>query len=215
MKILFILVLTYLLFPYSDVYCAQDRVEGLEYELSKLEDVPLDKAVVRNYFIYELDFENKSNKTFSIPGYSLDLGVDYSSLSEINSLNKDKSSKKLALLNIAAGAASIAFGGIAKTAANTAMRSVNSFKHRNNLTEDSFLSGNKTYILYPNDGISIFFLLAKSSGQNPQSIRFVCHDEDLNLNYVVINNNLKLKEFNAHNNSNQNVIATPTSEQYK
>ena len=214
-KIIFKLLFFILFLNIQTAFCAQEKIDGLEYDVRKLEDAQIEKFVSKNFDIYEVYFENRSDKTFTIPGYSIDLGVDYSTLAEVNNLSKDKSSKKLAIFNIATSAASIALGGIVKRAASTAARSVTSFKHKNNLTEDGFLSENKTYILYPKDEISVFFLLNKSLQQFPQSIRFICHDEDANINYVLINNNLMLREFNADSDSSQNVIAVPNSEQYK
>ncbi|OGI06700.1 MAG: hypothetical protein A3I68_08090 [Candidatus Melainabacteria bacterium RIFCSPLOWO2_02_FULL_35_15] len=207
-----ILVIFFLSFQIQTAYAFLEKVDGLEYVVRKIEEPPIDRFIAKRFDLYELYFENRSDRTFSIPGYSIDLGVDYSSISEVSSFTKDKSSKKLAVFNVAAGAASIALGGIAKSAANTAMRFNSLRKNTSNLNNDkSFLSGNKTYIIYPNDSLSLFFFLDKFTGQTPASIRYICHDEVQNTNYVVINENLDLRESNA----DKNVIAAPDSNQYK
>lgn len=216
MKLVFIFIslLLLLVFNINFGFCVQEKVDGLEYGIRKIEDAPLERYIQKNYDIYELYFENRSNKTYSIPGYSIDLRVDYSTLNDINAIYKDMSSKKLAVFNIAAGAASIALGGIAKTASN-AVRSVGSFRRKNILTEDGFLSISKTYILYPGDAVSIFFFINKYLQQIPNSIRFICRDEDISTNYVVINNKIHVNEPNAKNDSEKNVISAPSSEQYR
>lgn len=214
---------------YTVALAVFEKIDGLEYGVRKIEDVPIQRVITRNYDLYELYFENKSDKTFSIPGYSIDLGVDYSNLAEINSLFSGKSQKKLAVFNIAAGAASIALGGLARTAANSAMRTIGSFRRKNSGFDDnsSYLSANKTYILYPGDGLSLFLFVNKSLVQIPNTIRFVCRQEDSNVNYVVINNSLDLREkddeINLGSNeencpldkAKENIIAAPTIEQYK
>ena len=200
------LMLTQSLYAYSDF----DKIDGLEYDIRKLEDVPLEQFITRRYDLYEIYFENRSNKTFSIPGYSIDLGVDYSTLDDVYLQSKDKSQNKLAVLKIATGAASIAFGGIARRAATTAINSVNNLrrKHINTAGNKSFLSNNKTYVLYPADDLSIFIFVDRLSSQIPDTFRFICHDEELNQNQVVINNKIKPREVG-------NVIAAPNTEQYK
>ena len=210
------LIFSFLFLQIQTSYAFQDKVDGLEYIVRKIEEPPIDKVLAKRFDLYELYFENRSDKTFSIPGYSINLGVDYSDLSEVASSAKDKSSKKLAVFNIAAGAASIALGGIVKSAANTAMRFASSRKNVSNLTnEKGFLSGNRTYIIYPNDSLSLFFFLDKFIGQTPSSIRYICHDEVHNINYVVINENLDLREINTKAESDKNVIAVPEVNQYK
>lgn len=207
-------------------FAFQEKVDGLEYVVRKINNPPLDKTILKRFDLYELYFENSSDKAFSIPGYSINLGVDYSGVEDVLSINKDKASKKLTVLNIATGAASIAFGGLAKSAANTAYRSINSFKKNNsNLnSEKSFLSGNKTYIIYPSESLSLFFLIDKLASEAPSSIRYICHDEVQDLNFVVINKNLDLREINAGNKnpenmsmdeSGENVIAVPNSNDYR
>ncbi|MBI3589945.1 MAG: hypothetical protein HY094_01035 [Candidatus Melainabacteria bacterium] len=232
LKLICSLILCAFLFFQPLFSCAVfEKIDGLEYDVRKIDDAPMDKVVSNRYDLYELYFENRSEKTFSVPGYSIDLGVNYSSISEINSLFNGKLQKKLTALNIAAGAASIVFGGIAKTAANSAMRTVNFRKKNNNLDDDnSFLSHNKTYILYPGDALSLFLFVDKALSQVPNTIRFVCHDEDSNVNQIVINNHLKLREAGVQNNADSiesnkdsektdklkdNVIAVPATEIYK
>ena len=215
-------------------FAVVEKVEGLEYIIRKIDDVPLEKYIKNNYDLYELYLENRSDKTFSIPGYSVDLGVNYSNLSEINSLYNEMSSKKSTVFNIAAGAASIALGGIARRAASTVVRTVGSFRHKNSnlITAENFLSNNKTYILYPDDGLSLYLLVGKYLTEVPHGIRFICHDEDTNVNYIVINNNVEVrndnvqkvqKEINVQNvnhnssfdKSGENIIIAPSTEQYK
>ena len=222
------------IFQSLPLHAFYEKVDGLEYDVRKITDAPIEKVISQNYDLYELYLENRSDKTFSIPGYSIDLGVIYAGPSEISSLSKDKSQRKFNVLNLAAGAASIAFGGITRSAARTAVNSFNSFRKKNSGLDDSngFLSANKTYILYPGYGISLFLLVNKSLGQVPSTIRFVCHEEDTNVNYVVINNNLKLREnntdiqdsvgsnekncdLNKKTEAKENVIAVPGSSLYK
>ena len=206
------LIISFLCLQIQTAFASLEKVDGLEYVVRKIEDPPVDHSVSKRFDLYELYFENRSDKAFSIPGYSIDLGIDYSTLSDISSLVKDKSSKKLAVFNIAAGAASIALGGIAKSAANTAMRFNSYRKNNSNLnSEKNFLSSNKTYIIYPNDSLSLFFFLDKFTAQSLTLIRYICHDEVQNINYVVINGNLDLREINAKNDVDKNVIAVPDS----
>lgn len=217
-KILTILILfsCFTFFPLS-AFSSVDKVEGLEYVVRKIDNATLEKYINKNYDLYELYLENRSTKTFSIPGYSIDLGIEYSNISEVNALN-NKSSKKSTVLNIAAGAASIALGGIVRRATTTAVKTVGSFRHKNSdISDESFLSPYKTYIIYPNDGLSLFLLVSKHSEQKPRSIRFICHDEDTNMNYIVINSNLELRNDNVNSNQNvnNNLIAVPEEEQYK
>ncbi len=210
------LIISFLFLQIQTAYAFLEKIDGLEYVVRKIEDAPIDRFVSKRFDLYELYFENRSDKTFSIPGYSIDVGVDYSALSDILAFTKDKSSKKNAVFNIAAGAASIALGGIAKSAANTAFRFNSLRKNNTNLNnEKSFLSVNKTYIIYPNDSLSLFFFLDKFIGQTPSSIRYICHDEVQNINHVVINENLDLREINTKVDSDKNVIAVPDSNQYK
>ena len=208
-------------------FCFVEKVDGIEYILRLIGDAPLDKGVLKRYDLYEIYFENRSQKTFSIPGYSVDVGVSYTTLDQINAQSKDGSLKKLGVLNLAAGAAGIAFGGIAKTVANTANRSFNTMKKKNKSLYggDIFLSQNNTYILYPSEALSIFFFVDKFKGETPSSIKFVCHDEDNNINHIVINDNLDLREINAENpeiknenddkNTGKSNIASPDGQPYK
>ena len=228
MKITFLTLMFLLLFQGLPCFSIIEKVEGLEYEVRKLEDVPIEKVITKRFDLYELYFENRTDKTFSIPGYSVDLGVVYSSLAEVNSSFKDKSQKKLAVFNVAAGAASIAFGGIARTAVGT-LRSVGTFNKRRTSLDDnsSYLSPTKTYVLYPGDGLSLFLFVDKSSMQIPNTLRFICKEEDNNLTHIVVNNKIELRELSNEINtdskeekykedkSNENVIAAPGQEQYR
>lgn len=212
-----ILILLFLIcLPIQSGIAFSDKVEGLEFVVRKIDTPPLEDRIVERFDLYEIYFENRSDRTFSLPGYSIDLGIDYSSVSDVVSFQKEKSSKKLAALNIAAGAASIAFGGIAKSAASTALR-IGNFRKGNSMFNDEkyFLSGNKTYIIYPDESLSLFFFVDKFSGQSVNFIRFICHDEVLNLNSIVINKNLHLESINAKKDTDENVIAVPNPEQYK
>ena len=203
-----------ILFSALSVYAALDKIEGLEYVVRKVNDAPLEKGIAKKYDLYQLYFENRSDETFSIPGYSIDFDVDYLTLGDINSFSKDKSNKKLAIFSLATGAASLAFGGIAKTAANTAMRSF-SFRNKSARLDEvnNYLLPSKTYILYPQDTLSIYFFVDKALQQFPQMFRFVCHDEINGLNNIVINNNLEVRDLDIKNV--QGVIAEPSLEEYK
>ena len=207
------------------VIAFDDHVDGLEYVVRRIEAPPIERTIAQRYDLYEFYLENRSDKTFSITGYSIDLGVHYSSLAEIKSLSKNKNSNKLAIFGIAAGAASFALGGIAKTAANT-IKSVNSYKRNKAGFDDdeNILSKNKTYIIYPSDGLSLFLFVDKNLAQSPNTVRFVCRDETSGINNVVINNHLDLREMNANgvdqiNRNNEeakkSVIAVPSSDTYK
>ena len=214
-KILCLVLSAFIIFPFQIASAVQEQIEGLEYDIRLVEDVQLDKSIKNKFSLYELYFENKSNKTYSIPGYSIDLGIDYLTINDINSLNKDKNSKKLTIFNVAAGAASLAFGGIVRSATNTAMRTFGSFKKKSGSLSDNnmFLSNGKTYILYPGYGLSLFLFVDNLSNQVPNSIRFVCHEEDTNQNYILVNDHLQMKNLNADNNNQK--IAAPAIEQYK
>lgn len=216
-KILILILLTCFLFNNS--IAAIDHIDGLDYSIKKINDPPLQKNIAKKFDLYELYFENKSSKTFSVPGYSIDLGLEYASLNEIASSLNDKASKKLAVFNIAAGAASIALGGIAKTAANTAMRSVGAFNKRGlGLNDDeNVLSPSKIYIFYPGESRSLFLFVDKYLNQKPAFLKFVCRSEEENASYVVINDHLKLEELNAgkQNPKGENVIAVPSTDVYK
>ena len=214
-KLLCLVLSAFIIFPFQLASAVQEQIEGLEYDIRLVEDVQLDKFIKNKFSLYELYFENKSNKTYSIPGYSIDLGIDYLTINDINSLNKDKNSKKLTIFNVAAGAASIALGGIVRSATNTAMRTISSFKKKSSSVseENMFLSSTKTYILYPGYGLSLFLFVNNFSNQVPNSIRFICHEEDTNQNYVVVNDHLQIKDLNTDNNHQK--IAAPAIEQYK
>ncbi len=208
----------------SSSYCFVQKVDGLEYIVRKITDAPIDKEVSKRYEMYEIYFENRSDKAFSIPGYSVDIGVAYATLEQINSQFKDNSGKKTAVFNIAAGAASIAFGGIAKTVARTATRlnTINKKQNKKLYGDDIFLSNNKTYIIYPGESLSVFLFVDKFQEEGPSSLKFICHDEDSNISHVVINNNLDLRDINADNSIDKkenieikNEIASPEAQPYK
>ena len=227
-KAIYVFLILTMIFQDGIAFAFSDRIEGLEYVIRKIDDSPMERTIAQKYDLYQIYFENRSDKTFSIPGYSIDLGVHCSSLAEIRSLSKNKNSNKLAIFTVAASAASFALGGIAKTAAST-LRSVSSYK-KNRMAmddDDSILSKNKTYIIYPGDGLSLFLFVDKNLAQSPTTMRFVCHDEDLGINNVVINNHIDLRELNAKNEKNidetnhnndenkDSVIAVPSSDAYR
>lgn len=204
-------------------FAAVEYPEGLGYEVRKLDDVLLDKVITKNYDLYEFYLENNSVRTFSVPGYSIDLGVEYSGLAEVESLFKNKSKKKSFVFNLATGAAAIALGGIARTAAST-VRSVSGFgKNKNTFDEHtSFLSPNKTYILYPGDGLSLFLFVDKKLSQAPNTVRFICRDEETNSTQIVINDRFKFVTGKIESAStepksaeNNEILAAPAEEHYK
>lgn len=164
------------------------NIEGLNFEITKIENFPLDKAIVKDYNLYELFIENNSTSTYSIPGYSIDFGVNYFNILELSAQLREKISKKLAILNIAAAAVFLPFGGFARNAGRTAASSFSSFRKRNLKIDDNknLLSADKTYILYPGDRYALYFLVSKKQGQ-PKELRMVCKNEELNVNYVLIN----------------------------
>lgn len=211
---------------------AVDHIDGLEYVVKELDSKPLGPLIHSRYTLYELYFENRSDKAFSIPGYSVDLGVSLTTLQQINAEFKSMSTNKLAVLNLAAGAASIALGGIAKTATNTAFRAVNFKNMSGNLTEENLLlSTNKTYILYPNDALSLYAFIDRKLDFEPKVLRFICHDEESNMNYIVINDHFTIrnedsptydavnakviKDESNETSKEENVIAVPDPESYK
>ena len=204
------------------------KFEGLDYSVDRLLNPPVNKLILKNFDIYQIFFENMTDMIFTIPGYSVDLGIEYNDLSDVLALVKDKNSKKLSVLNFAAGAASIAFGGgIARSAANTAVRSAKVFKSRGfDFSDEKFvLSPMRTYVIYPNDSLGIYFFLDKKVGQIPKIIRFLCKDEESNLTSAIVNQYLEVHDIdlNIYNanlysmptmQSQKNVIAVPDSEQY-
>ena len=207
------------------VFAFDDNIDGFEYEIRKIDAPPIEKLIAQRYDLYEIYFENKSDKTFSIPGYSIDLGVHCSSLAEIRSLFKNKNSNKLAIFNIAAGAASLALGGIAKTAAST-IRSVSVYRQNKIAIDDdeNILSKNKTYIIYPGDALSLFLFVDKNLEESPNVVKFICRDESVGINNIVINKHIDLSGMDAKNidetNRNneedkKNVIAVPSYGTYK
>ena len=216
----------------SSALAFSNNVTGLEYELNRISNPPIDKAINKRFDLYELYFENQSAMVFSIPGYSIDLGLEYSDLSDVLSVLKKKKSKKLAVLNIATGAASIAFGGLVRSAANTAIRSVNSLRNKGFVLKEkkNVLSPTITYILYPGYGISIYFFVDKHLDTVPTSIKYLCKDEGSNINHVVVNHHFRFHDININedyfkdNNSraldkrdvnNDYVIANPESLEYE
>lgn len=217
MKIIFKLSLIFLVvfstLSSNIAFCAFEKIDGLEYDLRKLTDVPLDKLIAKRYELYELYFENRSQNTFSIPGYSIDIGAEYFTLNELQSLYKDKSNKKLAVFNIAANAASIAFGGITRVATNAATRSVNLFRLRKGALDnvDIYLNPAKTYVLYPNDTLSLLLFVDKFIAESPNKIRLICRDENSNKTNILINNNLSVKELNSSDDGNMTLV-TPGSD---
>lgn len=222
-----ILIFLFVFFLDTNIaFSSVENLEGLNYEVTKISNFPMDKNTTKKYDLYELYLENNSGKTFSIPGYSIDLGINYSAFAEVEASSKDKSTRKAAVLNLAAGAASFALGGIAKTAASTAARSIGNLgnnKKKANLEENvGFLSSNKTYILYPNDGLSLFFFVSKNLFQVPNTVRFVCRDEESNSVHIVINDHFRLVDENAKNSSadsevleKQDILAAPGVPNYK
>lgn len=213
MKIIFksflVFIIAFLSFSSSIAFCAFEKIDGLEYDLRKLTDAPLDRLIAKRYELYELYFENRSQNTFSIPGYSIDVGVEYFTLNELQSLYKDKSNKKMAVFNIAANAASIAFGGITRTATNAAARSVGLFRLKKGALDDVdiYLNPAKTYVLYPNDSLSLLFFVDKFIAESPNKIRLICRDENSNKTNILINNNLSVKELNSNDDGNMTLVA--------
>ncbi len=220
-----ILIFVFIFFADTSIaFASVENLEGLNYEVIKINDLPMNKYITKKYDLYELYLENNSTKTFSIPGYSIDLGINYSGLAEVEASSKDRSSGKLAVLNLAAVASSFALGGIAKNAARTAARSIGNVGNKKKVGFDDnagFLSSNKTYVLYPNDGLSLFFFVSKSLFQVPNTVRFICRDEELNFVYIVINDRFKLIDDSAEKNSadlnlqKQDILAAPGAPSYK
>ena len=219
-----IIIFCFKIFAFSHV----QKIEGLDYSVDRLLNPPVNKLILKNFEIYQIFLENMTDMIFTVPGYSVDLGVEYNDLSDVLALLKDKNSKKLSVLNFAAGAASIAFGGgIAKSAANTAVRSVGVFKRKGfDLSDEKFvLSPMRTYVIYPNDSLGIYFFLDKRVGQLPKIIRFICKDEESNITSAIVNQNLEVHEIDLNiydanlyfmpaMQNQKNVIAVPESEQY-
>ncbi len=210
MKKVFLIILIFC-FQFQTVYAFVDKVDGLEYVVRKIDSPPIDKFILKRFDLYELYFENRTDNAFSIPGYSIDFDIDYSDLSDVSSFAKEKSSKKSTILNIASGAASIAFGGIVKTAA----RSIGSLRKQggNNIRDEKFfLSHDKTFVIYPNEALSLYFFIDKFSSQPPTVIKYICHDESQNNNQVIVNKHLNVLILNAldeNSATEKNVIAAP------
>ena len=198
-------------FTLLNSYALTDKIDGLNFSINKLIDENLDKYINKHYDLYELYFENKSSKTFSIPGYSISFGIPYDNPNELSSEVKSHLSKRLAILQITATAVSLPFGSIATRATNTAVGSIKTFKgNKQKLNnEDNFLSSTRRYILYPDDHISLFFLINKDLETIPGFIKFVCHDEEENLSKVLIQDEINIhnifqeKQINAQTESDQ------------
>lgn len=182
------------IFTFLSSYASTLKIEGLNFEISKISDENLDKYIVKNYDLYQLYFENKTTKTFSVPGYSISFGIPYNNPNELTSEVKSRLTKRLAVLQIAATAVALPFGGIATRATNTAVGSIKTFKgNKQKLnTEDSFLSSTRRYILYPGDNISLFFLVNKTLETTPHFLKFVCHDEEENISHVLIKDKINI-----------------------
>jgi|GEM_PF-2398572 len=229
LKLSVIFVLSFLILNNQLAYSFVEKVDGLEYVVRSLDSNSLGNFISARYNLYEIYLENRSEKAFSIPGYSVDLGVKYTTLQEINSVSMASGNKKLAVLNLTAGAASLAFGGVAKSVASTAIRGISLRNKSPGISDDDVvLSPVKTYIIYPSEALSLYVLVDNKITQVPSSVKFICHDEDANINYIVINQNLKLldnsilvekkviKDVSAKiESTDENLIATPDSDLYK
>ena len=145
--------------------------------------------------------ENRSEYILTIPGYSINFGVNYVNISDLGTELKQGLSKKSTVLNIAAGAASLAFGSLARTAANTAVHSVTSIKKHNlgDGTSENILNSKRIYVLYPHDNISLFFLIEKETKNPVSSLKLICVNEELKENYILINNNIQVQEYIVKN----------------
>lgn len=202
-KIVVISILfSFLFFYFKPVFAHTDMIIGLDYSLRKVYDIPLEKYVEKNYDLYELYLENMSAMTYSIPGYSVDVGVTQTNLADLRSQLQNKTSKQLTILNLAVDAASFAVGGaIVRTAANSALKGVTWAKKRGARTSgipvNEMLDGTKTYVLYPGDFKSLLFLVEKSY-EAPNTIRFICKNEETNITKIVLNNNLFPPELNVN-----------------
>jgi hypothetical protein len=229
LKITIIFLLLFLILSNQAAYSFVEKVDGLEYVVRNLDSNVLGNYISSRYNLYEIYLENRSEKAFSIPGYSIDLGVKYTTLQEIASASMASGNKKLAVLNLTAGAASLAFGAVAKSVASTAIRGISLRNKSPGISDDDvILSPVKTYIIYPAEALSLYVLVDNKITQVPSSVKFICHDEDANINYIVINRNLKLldtsilaekkvtKDVSAKiESADENVIATPDSDLYK
>lgn len=226
-RYLFSLFFLIVMFLNPVAYAFVDKVDGLEYVVRTLDSNALGSFISSRYNLYEIYFENRSEKAFSVPGYSVDLGMKYTTLQEVNSIAMSSGNKKLAVLNLTAGAASLAFGGgVAKSVASTAIRGISLRNKSPGISDDDVvLSPTKTYIIYPSEALSLYVLVEKHIVQKPKLIKFICKDEDSNMNYVVINQNLNLidnltpkivKDVSARvDTAEENIIATPDSDLYR
>ena len=176
------------------VYSYVSELEGLDIEISKINNFPLSKQIIKHYDLYELYIINRSNNTYSIPGYSFNFDVDHYDLQELTVQAKGTISKKFAILNIATTALFIPFGGFARSAGRSAVSSVSSFKKKglNIYDTENLLMEDRIYMLYPNQSRVLYFLISKDSTL-PRSVKFVCKNEGLNINHVVINNDITVE----------------------
>lgn len=221
----FIVILISFMIASFPAFAFTEKIDGVEYLVRKIDAPPLSKEIVKKYDLYEIYFENRTDSTFTIPGYSVDLGVDYSTAQEIQSKGKNKGSRKFALIGLGiAGASTFGVSGIAGSAAKTALRSSNFIRQKNGVSVDDnsiLLAPSKTYVLYPRESLSIFFFVDRHLGQEPSVLKFICHNEDLNVNQVLINKKLELRVLDAENtpkdsaNVEGKVIAAPEGTQYK
>lgn len=188
------------LFPLT-AFSSVSQIEGFQYVIRKIDNFPLEKEISKNYDLYELYIENRTENTLSIPGYSINFGVNYINIADLSAELKSKLSKKSNVFNIAAGAASLAFGSIAKTAANTAVQSVTSWKKHNvNIGNDEqILNFRRTYVLYPHDQISLYFLVSKEIIEPINSLKLICVNEELNQSYILINNMVDVQKYTVKN----------------
>ena len=192
----FISVLFVIIINTLPVYSITQRVDDINFSITRIRNFPLNKEINKNYDLYELYLENKSDKTFSIPGYSIDFGVTYFNIVELSAQVRSIFSKKLTLIDFAAGAILLPFGNITGKAARTAINSVTNFKKRKLDLYDSenLLSKEKTYIFYPHEIKIFYFLISNENNLIPNKFRFICKNEETGQSFVVINNSISLKE---------------------
>lgn len=178
------------------------KVEGIEYSLRKVTEIPMAKYIRKNYDLYEFYIENNSLKAFSVPGYSIDVGVSHTNIARVKSKMRSRTSKQLAVLNVAASAASFALGGGVVTGASRVViggiRRYKRTKYRKGgSSNDEMLNQDKTYILYPGDKKYLYFLVEKSQIDAINTVRFICRDEENLENYIVINKDYKYTQLDV------------------
>lgn len=178
-----------------------NEIGDFEYVIRRINDFPLEKEISKSYDLYELYLENRTENTLSIPGYSIDFGVNYINIADLSSELKNRLSKKFTILSIATGAASFAFGSLARSAANTAVQSVASWKKRSiNLSNnEQILNSRLTYVLYPYSEISLFFLVRKDISEPIHSLKLICVNEELGQKFILINNMVGIHEYIVKN----------------